>query len=81
MRGHVSYLPVSFDALDCLARVALHDSPHAHVLQRETDEPNAQDLIYLRDQLTNAINELQGTKDMVQKARAGRAAPTRQPLK
>ena len=36
------------------------------------EEPNNQNLLDLRDQLTNAINQLQGTKDMVQKAQANR---------
>ena len=41
------------------------------ILQMLVEEPNNQNLIELRDQLTNAINQLQGTKNMVQRARGG----------
>lgn len=36
------------------------------------DEPDNRNLMELRDQLTNAINQLHGTKSMVQRARTGR---------
>jgi len=42
------------------------------IVQMLMEEPNNQNLLDLRDQLTNAINQLQGTKDMVQKAQANR---------
>jgi hypothetical protein len=36
------------------------------------EEPGNQNLMDLRDQLTNAINQLQGTKNMVQRAQSSR---------
>jgi len=42
------------------------------ILQMLQEEPENRNLIELRDQLTNAINQLQGTKNMVQRARSGR---------
>ena len=36
------------------------------------EEPDNQNLMDLRDQLTNAINQLQGTKNMVQRAQSSR---------
>jgi len=44
------------------------------ILQMLIEEPDNRNLIELRDQLTNAINQLQGTKNMVQRARTGRPA-------
>ena len=44
------------------------------ILQMLVDEPENANLIELRDQLTNAINQLQGTRDMVQRAQ-GSAPP------
>ena len=42
------------------------------ILQMLTEEPDNQNLMDLRDQLTNAINQLQGTKSMVQRAQCSR---------
>ena len=41
------------------------------ILQMLQDDPENANLIELRDQLTNAINQLQGTKTMVQRAHRG----------
>lgn len=41
------------------------------ILQMLIEEPSNTNLVELRDQLTNAINQLQGTKNMVQRARTG----------
>jgi hypothetical protein len=43
------------------------------ILQMLIDDPTNADLIALRDQLTSAINQLQGTKNMVRAARSGGA--------
>ena len=40
--------------------------------QMLVEEPDNQNLVDLRDQLTNAINQLQGTKNMVQRAQSNR---------
>jgi len=42
------------------------------ILQMLAEEPDNQNLMDLRDQLTNAINQLQGTKNMVQRAQSSR---------
>lgn len=42
------------------------------ILKMLEDEPGNTNLIDLRDQLTNAINQLQGTKNMVQRAQSSR---------
>ena len=44
------------------------------ILAMLAEEPDNRNLIELRDQLTNAINQLQGTKNMVQLAKTGRPA-------
>lgn len=43
----------------------------ARILQMLQEDPDNANLIELRDQLTNAINQLQGTKTMVQRAQRG----------
>ena len=40
------------------------------ILQMLVEEPNNQNLIELRDQLTDAINQLQGAKNMIQRSRS-----------
>jgi len=50
------------------------------ILAMLNEEPENRNLIELRDQLTNAINQLQGTKNMVQLARNGRPGGAMQPL-
>jgi len=44
------------------------------ILQMLLDDPDNTNLIELRDQLTNAINQLQGTKSMVQRAQSSRGS-------
>jgi len=44
------------------------------ILNMLASEPENQNLLDLRDQLTNAINQLQGTRNMVQRAQGGRQA-------
>lgn len=43
--------------------------------QMLADEPNNKNLLDLRDQLTNAIQQLQGTKEMVDRTKASRGRP------
>lgn len=50
------------------------------ILAMLNEEPDNRNLIELRDQLTNAINQLQGTKNMVQLARTGRQGVAGQPI-
>ncbi|KAL3915522.1 MAG: hypothetical protein SGPRY_007189 [Prymnesium sp.] len=42
------------------------------ILQMLAEDPDNQNLLELREQLSNAINQLQGTKTMVQRAQVGR---------